>query len=73
MAHQVDMIHVPLKAITVNSKACHKIYKELQTTNQLNEGNILHTAYNNTSILFTPINKSKQINKNSKPSQTQGL
>ena len=46
---------------------------ELQTANRLYEDNILHTAYNDTSILFASINKSKQIHKNPIISQTQGL
>ena len=40
---------------------------------RLYEDNILYTAYNDTSMLFALINKSKQINKNPKPSQVQGL
>ena len=43
-----------------------KPHFELQIANQLYVDNILHTAYNDTSMLFAPINKSKQINKNSR-------
>ena len=62
----------PLKSISQNTQRI-KTRFELQNANQLYEHNVLHTAYNDTSILFVPINKSKQINKSSSLFQVQGL
>ena len=64
--------HRPLKSMSQNTQRIKSRF-ELQTANRLYEDNILHTAYNDTSILFASINKSKQINKNPILSQTQGL
>ena len=64
--------HRPLKSMSQNTQRIKSRFK-LQTANRLYEDNILYTAYNDTSMLFAPIKKSKQINKNPKPFQTQGL
>ena len=64
--------HRPLRSMSQNTQRIKSRF-ELQTVNQLYEDNILHTAHNDTLCYLHQSTKSKQMNKNPKPSQVQGL